>query len=506
MGLHQMPYGPQDENSERVSAGTLELLSQKAILPRQGELDIPDELIESQTVWDQHEDAELEDAVDAAKNSRIVIMNPPFSSREKMGEKFPKEIQKALRARADVMGQLLIDIDQDMQGFIGKTTIAPLFVALADQCLNSDAAALSMVHPTIALSNTSGLKERLILAQRYHIHTVVTCHQPGQVNMSQNTGLNESIVISTRHEGASPPTRFINLDRMPLQESDVDDLHRCLLECKDGEIANGWGAVSYWPTDRIEAGDWTLAVWRSPELAEAAYTYANIDKLQTIKEMLDLTPTATGAVLRSSFERAAPGVEGSFPILKSKGADAQKRIQGEPDEHWISKKRRIDDTKNMLNKAGYLLITAGQNTSTGRLTAVANDTKYVGNGWMPVTGLSAEEAKALAVFINSTPGRLQLMRNPGRLLAFPTYSVAEAGNIRIPDIQDARVCGVLADCWEATQAMEVPQFRDGECDVRVLWDEAVASALGWDAAELSRLRQLLHNEPHVRGLGYNQYA
>ena len=54
--------------------------------------------------------------------------------------------------------------------------------------------------------------------------------------------------------------------------------------------------------------------------------------------------------------------------------------------------------------------------------------------------------------------------------------------------------------------MEVPQFRDGECEVRRLWDDAVAEAMAWDAGELARLRRLLHNEPHVRGLGYNQYA
>ena len=42
--------------------------------------------------------------------------------------------------------------------------------------------------------------------------------------------------------------------------------------------------------------------------------------------------------------------------------------------------------------------------------------------------------------------------------------------------------------------------------MRHLWDEAVAEALGWDAAELSRLRDLLHQEPHVRGLGYGQYG
>ena len=52
----------------------------------------------------------------------------------------------------------------------------------------------------------------------------------------------------------------------------------------------------------------------------------------------------------------------------------------------------------------------------------------------------------------------------------------------------------------------MPQFRDGECEVRRLWDEAVAEAMGWDAAELARLRLLLHQEPHVRGLGYEQYA
>ena len=51
-----------------------------------------------------------------------------------------------------------------------------------------------------------------------------------------------------------------------------------------------------------------------------------------------------------------------------------------------------------------------------------------------------------------------------------------------------------------------PQFRDGECEVRRLWDEAVAEAMGWDAEHLARLRYLLHQEPHVLGLGYNQYG
>ena len=153
-----------------------------------------------------------------------------------------------------------------------------------------------------------------------------------------------------------------------------------------------------------------------------------------------------------------------------------------------------------------MLITQGQNNNTACLTATASDEKHVGIGYIPVTGLTAEESKATAVFLNSTPGRLQLMRNAGRTLEFPLYNPAASGNIRIPNIKDDRIRQTLADCWERTKNMTVPQFRDGECEVRRLWDEAVAEAMGWDADELARLRHLLHKEPHVRGLGYNQYA
>ena len=153
-----------------------------------------------------------------------------------------------------------------------------------------------------------------------------------------------------------------------------------------------------------------------------------------------------------------------------------------------------------------MLITAGHRTSSARLTAIASDEKYVGNSWMPVAGLSPAEAKAVAVFVNSTAGRLQLMRPPGRPIPFPTYRAAEVSNIRIPNVKDARIRQTLADCWERTKDMTVPQFRDGECEVRRLWDEAVAEAMGWDVADLARLRELLNKEPHVRGLGYNQYG
>ena len=96
---------------------------------------LADENIGSQIVWSQHDDAELEDAVDAVKDARIVIMNPPFTNRAKMGEKFPGNIQQALRSRVDDGAGILVRNDEEMDDFSDKNSIRPLFVALADQCL-----------------------------------------------------------------------------------------------------------------------------------------------------------------------------------------------------------------------------------------------------------------------------------------------------------------------------------------------------------------------------------
>ena len=515
MGLHLMPYGPDQNDPSRVSAGTLELLGQKAIIQRKGELDIPDDRIGSQSVWGHDDDVELEDAVDAARGARVVIMNPPFTNRSKMGEKFPKEIQLRLRARVDTMEQNLVRSDEAMDGFVDKNSIQPLFVALADNIVERSDGILTMVSPTIAFTAPAGLQMRLTLAERFHIHTVLTGRWPREFSLSQNVEIDESIIVATRSEGNQDPTRFVHLDRMPIDEDEVADLHQCLARCPTGLIANGWGEVSQWPAERIAAGDWTPAIWRSRELAAEAARYANHKDLTSLKEV-GLAPSETGRLLRGSFKEATADTPGNFPILKSKSTDAQTRIQSQPDEFWIPKNldeevRRLNggtypEVDKVLKKAGYLLITAGQDSKTGRLTATADDERYIGNGWMPISGMTPKQAKATAVFINSTVGRLQLMRHPGRKIPFPTYSAAEVGNIRVPKFTDARAQQVLADCWERTKDMVVPQFRDGECEVRRLWDESVAKAMDWDADELARLRLLLHLEPHVRGLAYGQYA
>ena len=514
MGLHLMPYGPTDDYA-MDRAGTLELLGQRAIVARNGTMEVGDDDIGSSLSWGRHrDDSELEDAVEAAKGSRIVIMNPPFTNRENMGQKFPDEAQRRLRNRVETMRGALVDNDPAMADFGDKNSVAPLFVALADKCASASDGVVTMIHPTIALSNPAGVGERRVLAHRFHVHTVLTCHVPGQINLSENTKINESLIILKRHEDGRPQTRFIALDRMPADDEEVDDLHEQVRVCKVGSIGNGWGEVSYWPATRMEMGDWTPGIWRSPRLAESSFLFANDELLATFRGS-GIAARQTDLRKAAGFRPAECGDPGSFAALYSGRSDSQTRIQSRPNSNWVRIKRGYNLTANdgvgpetvpVLRNAGHLLIAASQDAKSARLTAVASDKPYVGTGWLPVPGLSPVEAKALAVFVNSTPGRLQLMRNLGRKLAWPQYRPRGANSIRIPDIKDERILGILSSCWERTKDMTVPQFGEGECEVRRLWDEAVAEAMGWDADELSRLRHLLHREPHVCGVGYGQYT
>lgn len=409
----------------------------------------------------------------------------------------------------------IVAVDPGMEDFGDKSSIRPLFVALADKCLDPRDGLLAMVNPTIALTTTSGRQERVVLARRFHIHTLLTCHDPGQINLSQNTSINESMIIAKRHEGARPPTRIVNLDRFPSDEGEAAELHRCLSDCATGLLPAGWGEVSEWPAERIEAGDWSAAGFRSPQLAEAAVQIASDPQLLSIVDQ-GIAPSSVLYGGGRGITKAAADTPGSFPVLYSKGAEAQTRVEAVPDTWFVSTKQAktggmfqgSDDSHRgkLMRNAGYLLVTSGQDTSTGRLTAVAGENRYIGLSWLPVPGITFEQARAAAVFLNSTAGRLQLMQNPGRKLTFPTYNPGAYENIRIPDLNDGRVMAALAGCWDRTRNMDVPQFRDGECEVRRLWDEAVAGALGWDPDWLSGLRQLLHDEPHVRGLGRNQFG
>ena len=499
MGLCRMPYGRTDDPMVPIAAGTLELLAEEDVIPQQ-QTELFGRAASGAAVRLSLGDPVVEDAAKAAMGARIVIMNPPFTERVRMGEKFPDSIRKMLRERADGLERALVADDPALKGFVSKRSIRPMFTGLAERCLNANDGVLSMVLPTIALTAPSGIHERLVLADRFQVHTILTCHQPGQINLSQNTNINESIIVLQRRGDAGTPssTRIVALDRFPHDDSEVARLFEGIAACGTGVLDDGWGTVTEWPAERIVAGDWTGAIWRSPLLAGAAARFAGHPSLRPLAET-GASSHQTGVDVGKRARRDSWAAD-AFPVIRGKGAGGQRQI-----EAIASEFRDVTDS-SLPSKAGFLLVTQGQDTRTARLTAVASDRKHLGYNWMPVIGMKADSAKSAAVFLNSTIGRLLLLRNPGTKLAFPNYNPSTMNALPIPDLTDPRIRSALTDCWEATRHMTVPQYRDGECEVRQLWDAAVCEALGWDEGEIAELRLLLHEEPHVKGLGYGQHA
>ena len=148
---------------------------------------------------------QMDDAVAAAKNARIVIMNPPFTNRLKMGEKFDKPTQQGLRRRMDSLEDRLEMGDSGLREFLDKNSLGPQFAALGELCADHSQGLFTTVLPTTALTNTSGLRERLELAKRFHIHSILTCRQTDDVGLSQNSRISESILVMVR---PPPPPKF----------------------------------------------------------------------------------------------------------------------------------------------------------------------------------------------------------------------------------------------------------------------------------------------------------
>ena len=213
MGLYLMPYGPTDDAVVPTAAGTLEFLAEEAVLPRQDRQFL---LGAAQGTALQMNtgapgalgDPEVGRAAEAALGARIAIMNPPFTNRSNMGDKFADHTRLSLRRRVDELESQLVASDSALDGFVDKNSIRPMFVALADRCVDRVSGVLTMIHPTIALTNTSGLEERRVLAVRFDVDTVLTCHQPGNVNLGQNSNINESIVVMRRRAQDPPPPRI----------------------------------------------------------------------------------------------------------------------------------------------------------------------------------------------------------------------------------------------------------------------------------------------------------
>ena len=280
MGLQTMPYGPQRDR-RTTAAGSLELLRQPDVLAHQGGK--PD-AGQDDFFEDELNSFAPREATERALKARVVLTNPPFVTREKLGAKFGSEVQRAIRERIDKSQEELENKLPEYAGFSEKTTTQPLYLALGLLAMEPASGVLGTVIMTVGLLAPSGLAQRRKLASELHIRYVVTCHEPGEENLSQSfraDPVNESLVVGTRmgrNDGL--PTTFVSLDRFPRS---VVEAHALADAIAGGDDIDGQRCeVS---NERMRNGDWSAVGWRNLKLDEAAQL---IDRHPMLKRMCDI--------------------------------------------------------------------------------------------------------------------------------------------------------------------------------------------------------------------------
>ena len=522
MGLARMPYGLDPERpGEPAAAGSLELLTDERVVgePRPGEQDDwiertyrgadRVERVALRANEPREQEGVLDDVVGEVLGRRVAIMNPPFVTRDKLGRKFGRDEQIAIRKRIDAAQAVLESRCPELAGICEKTSTGPLYVALGLRCMDPEDGVLAMVIPTVALTSPSGLAERRILGRELHVRLVVTCHEPGNVNVSQRTSANESLVIGTRAgRDAGGPTLFASLDRMP---GTVDSGVELAAAIGSGQPHRDVH-VREVSAERVAAGDWSAAGWRNPELDEAIETMAAWSAVTRMRDVPGVTMQAPGHGAYVTERRSWS----SRRIFNSKAGDAQQRLAGEPDsEVWL--KRAVGSTpeeqaaheqrtwdRHREETAGHLLLVTGQRMDSACVNAVVCDEPQLGMRWKPVQGVALDTAKAWAVWFNSTSGRVALLaRRGGKVLAYPTWTPLGLMDVPVPDPQRGDLIAALARGFDTLSGTPLDRYDAGYTPVRQQLDATVAEALGNGVGEqISEWARLLNEEPVVCPTGF----
>ena len=271
MNIVTLAHGPTDSGD--IKLGSLDLLAQ-AFSGRQGDMlgHMKQAEISNPSVREQR--------LPELRDMPVVLMNPPFTNNTKRGEKYGSEVKRRMQAQEKSVSALVKGADAVAADVIDSNSVRTFFTPLADVLLDKQTGVLGKVLPTTACTSTSGLKERIFLASKFHIEFIVTSHDPRKPNMSMNTGIHESLLVCRRLEPKEGrrATTFLSVLEMPETAAEVEDW----LKSAKASRPHFRHRIFKWPAKKIQNGDWTPCQWADAALANEAVELDDFDGMITL--------------------------------------------------------------------------------------------------------------------------------------------------------------------------------------------------------------------------------
>lgn len=425
----------------------------------------------------------------------LVIMNPPFTRDSLRHDQFNRREEMRVKDTE----KRLFDRHPDRAAARLHSSDGP-FLLLGEHLASEDDGVIALVLPAGVATSPGALGRRKFLAEKFHIDTVVLAHDPKRWFFSENTAIQEMLIIGRRrrsdHEDL--PTRFVNLTRNPSNPADATVLAEMISQA---DTRNDRFTVHFEDARTVAAGDWRATAFLSPHLLESFRSLAQA--CATLRDIADVGPE--GRRIRDAFvRRDLSKCRHPRDIMWDHKASTRTTMSAETDVWADMRPHKKALAESYWAQRSRLLLANRLRLNTMRVLAVRAEWPTVGSAWVPVRPSDASETteKALCAWFNSTLGLLGAYgRRTLKAFSYPRFALEDQRSFPTPLLDEAQAAA-LADAYDrlAEQTL-APLPAMNNCKTRSSLDDVVTAvlgdSLGVDREEVRRLRSLLAAEPAV---------
>ena len=365
----------------------------------------------------------------------LVIMNPPFTRDSLRYDQLSRRDEEALKARGKVILK-----GQSHQAAARLHSSGGAFAVLAEKLLKENVGILALVMPTVVPTAPGNLELRRYLAQRFHIDTIVSSHDPDRIFFSENTSIGETLLICRRWKGGEkPPTRVINLARNPATPLDaLDTAGRIEQASEQEETLPRDFTLQLVDAERIRKGDWLAVNFLSPFLVEAyrKLTENGLGTLPTVPmhQLADVGPA--GQRIRDAYTKSNLPTKSNRRALWHHKTEVTQSMAGMADVYIEPKAAKVKLADKYWGQRGRMLLPTKLRLNLAKVSAVLLQEQVLGSLWTPCRLHDPDLSKALCIYLNSTPGLLTLLGSrDNKIPAYPSFSLDTLRSMRVPDLR-----------------------------------------------------------------------
>lgn len=454
----------------------------------------------------------------------VVTMNPPFT-RNVYGSLLYGDLDED--ERENLKSELTrVRDDQNLKASL-TPGIGTIFVALGDRVVKSDGT-LSLVLPKAVLSGTAWSQTREILDD-YNLRYVVSSHEAGNWNFSEETGLSETLLVAKGDE-TEEGTYYVNLWEQPDSSIESLSLSKIVREADDCTL-DGQG-VSELRTDGRKYGEIIRANPQTddstPWVLPSAFAQTELTRIAYHLQEGDLYIPGQGQVGEIPFVQL-----GSVATLGPDGRDVYDGFEttdsttqynalwgiDEEEVNSLSQQsnqylsplsqaksdRPLRDADTLWGRAGSLMLPNSVRLNTTNVASVILPSKALSNVWWPTRWNGNDEStnrtmeRRLALWLNSSIAILRMLSiRQDTEGPFVKFSKAwwESAPVLDLDSLDSEDCNKLDELWDDLNDSTLSAFPEmNDDDTRKRIDETFEEILDIEGTEV--IRNHLAREPAV---------